>query len=150
MINGVKIKKIRTHSDNRGYFREILRRDDKILSSLAQVSVSLTKPGIIKAFHWHKNQDDVFYVLGGKALIVIYDLRKASKTYKHQNIFLMSDRDQKLIFIPRGVAHGYKVLGKKSLLMLYIMNNLYNGRKLDEQRIPHDSDEIAFDWEKYK
>ena len=150
MINGVKIKKIRTHSDNRGYFREILRRDDKIFKKIAQVSISLTKPGIIKAFHWHKNQDDVFYVLSGKALVILHDLRKKSKTYKQASTFLIDEKDQKLLFIPRKVAHGYKVLGKKPLILLYIMSNSYKRNKPDEQRIPYDSKEIRFDWSKYK
>lgn len=150
MIEGVRIKKIDTSSDERGYFREILRDDDYILKKFGQASISLTKPGVIKAFHWHRSQDDVFYVVSGSALVVLHDLRKNSKTYKKTETFMMNEKDQKLVFIPRKIAHGYKVLGRKPLIMLYIMNHSYNKKNPDEQRIPHDDGNIGFNWSKYK
>jgi len=150
MIKGVKIRKIETHSDDRGFFHEILRDDDKLLKEFGQVSVSLTNPGVIKAFHWHKNQDDVFYVLSGKAQVVLYDLRKNSSTHKELNTFAMGDNDPKLLLIPRRVAHGYKVLGKKPLMILYIMNKSYNKKKPDEERISYDDKSINFNWSRYK
>ena len=150
MIQGVKIKKLATHFDNRGYFREILRDDDNILKHLGQASVSLTKPRIIKAFHWHTYQDDLFYVISGNAQVVLYDLRKNSNSYKQTMTLRMSDKEPKLLFIPKKVAHGYKALGKKPLLMLYFMNRSYNPKKPDEQRIPFDAKKIGFKWEKCK
>ena len=150
MISGLKIKNIKTNKDPRGYFREILRDDDNFLRNFGQASLSLTKPGVIKAFHWHKYQDDVFYVVSGAAQIVLYDIRKNSKTYKQLTTLIMSEKDPKLLFIPRKVAHGYKVLGKKPLLMLYITSNSYNKKKPDEHRIPHDDKNIGFDWNKYR
>ena len=150
MISGVKIKMIKTHSDERGYFREILRIDDGLLKHIGQSSVSLTKPGLVKAFHWHKNQDETFYVLSGKAQVVLHDLRKDSKTCRQTNTLIMSEDEQKLLLIPRKVAHGYKVLGKKPLVMLYAMNKAYNKDSPDEKRIPHDDKGINFNWAKYK
>lgn len=150
MIQGSKIKKVVTHSDSRGYFREILRDDDKLLQHFGQASVSLTNPGVIKAFHWHNHQDDVFYVVRGKAQVVLYDIRRNSNTYKQLYTIMMSENNQKLLFIPRKVAHGYKALGKNPLLMLYIMNNPYNKNKPDEERIPHDDKQIGFNWARYK
>ena len=150
MIEGVKIKKLTTHSDGRGYFREILRDNDNCLNHFGQASVSLTKPGIIKAFHWHKYQDDLFYVISGNAQIVLYDIRKNSKTFKQIITFKMSYKEPKLLFIPKKVAHGYKALGKNHLVMLYFMSRSYNPEKPDEQRIAFDNKEIGFNWRKYK
>ena len=150
MIGGVKIKKLVTHSDDRGYFREILRDDDKLLHHFGQASISFTKPGVTKAFHWHKHQDDLFYVLSGNALIVLYDIRKNSRTYKQLMTFKMSEKEPNLLFIPKRVVHGYKVLGKKPLLMLYFMSRSYNKKKPDEQRIPFDDKKIGFKWARYK
>ena len=150
MIRGVKIKKLETHKDKRGFFREILRDDDNLLRNFGQSSISLTSPGIIKAFHWHKNQDDLFYVLSGDALVVLYDIRKNSKTFKSIITLKMSDKDPKLLFIPKKIAHGYKALGKKPMIMLYFMSRSYNKKNPDEQRIPFDDKSIGFNWEKYK
>lgn len=149
MIDGVKIKTIVSHKDKRGYFREILRDDDKLLKHFGQISVSLTKPSVIKAFHWHKNQDDLFYVVSGKALVVLYDRRKNSKTFGKTLKLEMNENKPKLLFIPKKVAHGYKVLGKKPLIMLYVMNKSYNSNNPDEFRIPHNDSKIRFDWDKY-
>lgn len=149
MINGVKIKKLASHKDGRGYFREILRKEDDLLGSFGQVSVSLTKPGIIKAFHWHRRQDDLFYAVNGKAVVVLYDRREDSKTFGKLMKFEMRGDMPKLLFIPKKIAHGYKALGKNPLIMLYIMSRSYNSKKPDEFRIPHDDPTIGFDWNRY-
>ena len=149
MIKGVKIKRIVSHDDARGHFREILRDDGKLLKRFGQISVSSTKPGVIKAFHWHRLQDDLFYVVSGKAYVVLYDMRKNSKTFGKTMSLEMSEDKPKLLFIPKKVAHGYKVLGKKPLIMLYIMSKSYNARNPDEFRMHHDDKKIGFDWNKY-
>ena len=150
MIGGVKIKKLETCIDNRGYFREVLRDDDKLLIHFGQASISFTKPGIIKAFHWHRYQDDIFYVISGNTQVALYDIRKESKTFKKVTTLKMNDKDPKILFIPRKVAHGYKVLGKKPLVMLYFVSSSYDQKKPDEQRIPFDDKDIGFNWKKYK
>jgi len=149
MIDGIKIKRIASHADGRGYFREILREKNKLLKHFGQASVSLTKPGVIKAFHWHKKQDDLFYVVSGKALVVLYDKRKNSKTFGKIMPLEMNENEPKLLFIPKGVAHGYKVLGNKPLTMLYIMDKQYNSKNPDESRMDYDDPKIGFDWDKY-
>ncbi|NLF77405.1 MAG: spore coat protein, partial [Chloroflexi bacterium] len=66
-IHDVVIKKLVTYSDDRGYFREILRDDDNLMTRFGQTSFTKTYPGVIKAFHWHKHQDDLWYVADGMA-----------------------------------------------------------------------------------
>ena len=146
-IEGVKIKKLFTHTDDRGNFMEILRADENLLTKFGQSSTSVTLPGVIKAFHWHKNQDDAFFCISGNAQVVLYDLREDSKTYKKtQVIYLGDNAEKKLLVIPHGVAHGYRVLGNTPLLMLYFVSELYDPKNNDEQRIPFDDKEINFDW----
>ena len=146
-IEGVKVKKLTTHTDDRGNFMEILRSDEGLLSNFGQASISVTLPGVIKAFHWHKKQDDTFFCISGNAHVVLHDLRKESKTYKKtQVIYLGDNAEKKLLIIPHGVAHGYRVLGNTPLVMLYIVSELYDPKINDEQRIPFDDNEINFDW----
>ncbi len=146
-IEGVKIKKLVTHTDDRGNFMEVLRSDENLLNKFGQSSVSVTLPGVIKAFHWHKKQDDVFFCISGNAQVVLYDLREGSKTYKKtQVVYLGDNAEKKLLFIPHGVAHGYRVLGNTNLVMLYFVSELYDPKNNDEQRIPFDDKEINFDW----
>ena len=147
MINGVKIKKLTTHTDDRGYFREVLRDDDNLLTKFGQTSFTKTYPGVIKAFHWHKKQDDLWYVAAGMARVVLHDLREDSSTKGETQVILAGEDNPVLIFIPKGVAHGYQVLGEKSVLLFYHTTESYNPDEPDEERIDWNDSKIGFNWE---
>ncbi|MBN1318266.1 MAG: dTDP-4-dehydrorhamnose 3,5-epimerase family protein [Anaerolineales bacterium] len=145
-IRDVVIKKMVTHSDDRGYFREILRDDDNLLDRFGQTSVTKTYPGVIKAFHWHKNQDDIWYVADGMARIVLYDTRKDSPTWSQTQVIYAGEDNPLIVLIPKGVAHGYQVLGNKPVILFYHVTKSYDPKKPDEERIPWDDPDIGFDW----
>jgi dTDP-4-dehydrorhamnose 3,5-epimerase len=145
-IHDVVIKKLVTHSDDRGYFREVLRDDDGLLRRFGQTSVTKTYPGVIKAFHWHKNQDDVWYVADGMVRIVLYDIRPDSPTYRQTQVIYAGEDNPVVILIPVGVAHGYQVLGSKPAVLFYHVTQSYNPADPDEERISWDDPQIGFDW----
>ena len=145
-IHDVVIKKLVTHSDDRGYFREILRDDDHLLTRFGQSSFSKTYPGIIKAFHWHEHQDDLWYVADGMARVVLYDRRPDSPTRGVTQVIFAGEDNPVLIFIPIGVAHGFQVLGSKPVVLFYHVTKSYDPKAPDELRIPFDDPEIGFDW----
>jgi dTDP-4-dehydrorhamnose 3,5-epimerase len=145
-IHDVVVKRLVTHSDDRGYFREILRDDDALLERFGQTSITKTYPGVIKAFHWHNDQDDLWYVADGMARVVLYDIRADSPSNKTTQVIYAGEDNPVLIYIPTGVAHGYQVLGNKPLLLFYHVTRSYNPENPDEERIPWDDPEIAFDW----
>lgn len=144
MIQGVKIKPVTTHLTEDGYFRELVRDDDKLLSAFGQSSVSLTHPGFIKAFHFHKQQDDLWFLAQGQVRAVLYDTRKPSRTYRQTQVVILGETDPKILTIPKGVAHGYQVLGNKPALLFYHTTKHYNPK--DEFRIAFNDPEIGFDW----
>lgn len=146
MIKGVKIKGLTKHLDDRGFFMEILRDDDHLLERFGQASMSLTYPGVIKAFHYHKEQDDLWFFSSGNAQVVLYDLRPESTTKGERNIFYMGEDNPILLLIPKGVAHGYRVLGNKPATIIYFTTRSYNREEPDEYRIPWNDPEIGFDW----
>lgn len=145
-IHDVVVKKTVTHSDDRGYFREILRNDDGLLSRFGQTSITKTYPGVIKAFHWHKHQDDIWYVADGMVRVVLYDMRQDSPTYGQTQVIFAGEDNPVVIVIPVGVAHGYQVLGTKPALLFYHVTESYKAAEPDEERIPWDDPEIGFDW----
>ena len=145
-IHDVVIKKLVTHSDDRGYFREILRDDDELLTRFGQTSFTKTYPGVIKAFHWHNHQDDLWYVADGMARVVLHDLRPDSPDRGETQVIFAGEDNPVLIYIPTGVAHGYQVLGNKPVLLFYHVTQSYNPANPDEERIPWNSPEIGFDW----
>jgi len=147
MIDGVKIKKLVKHCDDRGFLAEVLRSDENLMKKFGQSTFAKTYPGVIKAFHWHKRQDDLWFIFEGNAQVVLYDLRKGSPTHKQTQVIFAGEEDLKLILIPKGVAHGYKVLGHKPLKMIYHTTEAYNPERPDEERLPFNDPEIGFDWE---
>ena len=81
MIEGVEIKDLVTHSDERGFFREMIRVSDSFFGegSFGQLSHSLMHPGSGKGWHYHPNQTDWWYAIGSLK-VALYDLRPASPT----------------------------------------------------------------------
>ncbi|MBI4426493.1 MAG: dTDP-4-dehydrorhamnose 3,5-epimerase family protein [Candidatus Kerfeldbacteria bacterium] len=146
MIDGVIVQALTTHPDDRGYFREIVRDDDRLLERFGQVSITETYPGVIKAFHWHERQDDLWYVASGMAQVVLYDRRPDSPTKGQTDVIYAGEQQPVLIKIPKGVAHGYRVLGQQSVVLVYVTTASYQPTQPDEQRIPFDDPTIGFDW----
>lgn len=145
-IHDVVIKKLSTHSDDRGFFRELLRDDDHLMQRFGQSAVTKSYPGVIKAFHWHQQQDDVWSVIDGMARVVLYDRRVDSPTGGVTQVIYAGEDNPVVILIPAGIAHGYQVLGVKPVLLIYHVTQAYNPKEPDEQRIAFDDPEIGFDW----
>lgn len=146
MIQGVKVKHLARHPDDRGFFQEILRDDDGLLERFGQASMSKTYPGVIKAFHYHERQDDVWFFPVGNAQVVLYDLRQASPTSGETNVFYMGEDNPIVLLIPRGVAHGYRTLGESPAVIIYFTTQAYAPDNPDEKRLPYDDPRIGFDW----
>jgi dTDP-4-dehydrorhamnose 3,5-epimerase len=144
-IQGVEFKELKTNVDERGYFREIIRKDDPFFSEgFGQWSHSFMFDGVIKAWHLHKQQTDWWYVGTGILRIGLHDTRKESPTYKQTMEFLMGDLQvARVMKIPPGVAHGCKVIQGPANLF-YLTSHQYNPE--DELRLPHNDPSIGFDW----
>lgn len=146
MIEGVKVKEITKYCDDRGFFAELIRSDERLVDKIAQASMSMSYPGVIKAFHLHEHQDDVWFFPSGQAQVVLHDLRTNSMTKGETNVFYMGEDNPIVLVIPKGVAHGYRVLGTKPATILYFTTNEYDRNNPDEQRVAWDDPMIGFDW----
>ena len=94
-IDGVVLKELTTHADERGFFREIVRVTDPFFGEgFAQLSHSLMYPGVAKAWHIHKAQVDWWYVPLGNLKVALYDLRAsiADELAEHRRIWNESKR----------------------------------------------------------
>lgn len=146
MIEGVKVKDITKYCDDRGFFAEIVRIDEQLVDKIAQASMSMSYPGVIKAFHLHEHQDDVWFFPSGQVQVVLHDLRKQSTTNGETNVFYMGEDHPIVLVIPKGVAHGYRVLGAKPATILYFTSKVYDREDPDEIRISWNDARIGFDW----
>lgn len=145
-IEGVKIKRLVRHPDDRGFFQEILRDDDELLRRFGQASLSMSYPGVIKAFHYHERQDDLWFFPVGSAQVVLYDARLDTLSSGITQVLYPGEDNPLLIVIPIGVVHGYRVLGAKPLMIVYFTTESYRAEDPDEKRLEWDDPTIGFDW----
>ena len=145
MIDGVELKPLVTHADERGFFREIARSTEQIVrEGWHQVSHSLMHPGVAKAWHLHPTQVDWWYVPAGDLKVALYDTRDGSSTRGELvELFLGEHYAAQLLKIPAGVAHGCRAIGGTAHL-IYLTSSTYNPD--EEGRIPHDDPAIGYDW----
>ena len=159
MIEDVKIKELKVYNDTHvngeeviktpGILMEVLRDSEGLLEKFGQTTFTITYKGTIKAFHWHKRQDDLWFMPTGKAIVVLYDLREDSSTFGETEVIEAGKDNYKLIVIPKGVAHGYKVLSDEPVMLFYHTTEEYNPDNLDEEKIPYNDKNINFDWDRY-
>ncbi len=149
LIDGVRVHPYPLWPDDRGYFLEVARIGDGPVADFppetTQVSAALSYPGTIKAFHHHQHQTDFWVPAQGMFQVALVDLRKGSPTHGRRNTLYVGELRPWQIIIPPGVGHGYKVVGERPGMLIYVTNRKYNPK--DEGRIPYDDAGIAYDWE---
>jgi len=148
MIDGVKTKKLRFIPDERGRLMEILRNDDELFLQFGQVYMTTTYPGVVKAWHLHKEQTDNLACVKGMIKLALYDSREQSPTFKQVDQFYLGLHNPLLVQIPKGIYHGWMCVSPDEAIIVNIPTESYNYETPDEFRLdPHDND-IPYDWER--
>ncbi len=149
LISGVQVAPNPLHPDDRGYFMEIHRMGKGLAAhfdvSTTQVSMALSYPGTIKAFHYHLKQTDFWLPSAGMFQVALVDLRSDSSTFGVKNTLYVGQLRPWQILIPPGVGHGYKIIGMDPATLVYVTNRFYD--PADEGRIAHNHAGISYDWE---
>lgn len=146
MIDSVQVFDCLRHTDDRGFLTEIARVSTLPAFQFAQANFTVAHPGVIKAFHWHKKQADLWFCVSGNLEAVLFDRRTDSPTAGETQTIVLGTHASRALFIPPGVAHGYRVLGEYSAGLVYLVDREYDSANPDEERIPHDDPKINFDW----
>ena len=146
MIEGVRVRALERHADDRGSLTELLRSDWPEFTQFGQAIVTVNQPGVIRAWHWHDRQTDVIVVVAGRAVVPLYDGRTGSKTAGAVEAHVCGDGDLKAIFVPPGVWHGYKTIGPEPATIVNFPDQVYDAAHPDEHRAPHDTPAVPYDW----
>ena len=126
MIAGVKIIKLSTHKDERGFFREIVRFKEQFNKvDIQQLSHSLVKEDVIKAWHGHIYQSQWNYVISGALKVALFDNRQCSETYEELLEFNVSNDEPIMYFFPPGILHGYKCIAGP-MHIIYATSGVYD------------------------
>ena len=135
MLTGIVVKQLKRFPDERGFFTEIFRTDWKDLlgeDNIAQANLSITYPGIVRAWHKHeRGQIDYFVVIKGVLKICAYD-----DVTKELDEIISAGENLQVVKIPGHYWHGFKVVSNETALLVYLVNRLYDYTKPDELRTP--------------
>ena len=135
--------------DNRGYFKAIITDDLKELGfkDIVQINESKSNKGTIRGLHFQKNpysQAKVVRCINGKVLDVVVDLRTNSSTYGDWTSVLLTPENGRMLYVPRGFAHGFVAL-KENTLFEYTIDNKYMPSA--EAGIIWNDPDINIDWQ---
>lgn len=139
-------------SDSRGEFYEAFHR--KRLADLlgyspdfVQDNHSVSEKGVLRGLHFQRGefaQAKLVRVAYGEVLDVMVDLRKDSLTYLKTYKIRLDAKDHKMLYIPRGCAHGFLALSSPTVF-IYKCDNYYN--KESEAGIFYNDPDLGINWE---
>ncbi len=112
--SGVRYLEPRIFGDERGFFYESWNARDFAALGLdipwVQDNHSRSAAGVLRGLHFQRGthaQDKLVRVTAGRAWDVVVDLRRSSLTYGRWAGFDLSAANKRLLFIPKGFAHGF-------------------------------------------
>jgi dTDP-4-dehydrorhamnose 3,5-epimerase len=131
------------HGDDRGRFVETYRREWFPLGrEMLQGNRSEKAAGAVVGLHYHLHQADYWYVLRGTARVVLHDLRVGSPSVGTTFAVDLRGEEERGLFIPPGVAHGFASL--TDVLLWYLVDGYYN--PADELGLAWDDPTVGADW----
>lgn len=136
----VKVHDIKKNIDDRGFFAEILREDWKDFIAgdwVTQANLSMSYPGIIRAWHRHaRGQVDIILCLKGSIQVNVYDGEKGSATYGQLAEVVISEERLQAVRYPGRFWHGTKTVSNERSMSVYFSTRLYDYTNPDEERRP--------------
>jgi len=142
-IQGVIIKNLVKHTDDRGWLAELFREDEvEPEYKPVMVYVSLTDVGVARGPHEHIDQTDYFCFFGPSNFkIYLWDNRTSSPTYLAKQVIFAGEAEPKFVIIPPGIVHAYKNVGGKPGMVVNCPNRLFAGmgRKDPVDEIRHEA-----------
>ena len=104
------------HCDNRGSFTEFLRTPER-----GQVSVNISKPGIVKGNHWHHTKNEKFLVVKGEGII------RFRQIFSDEVIeYRVSGEKLQVVDIPCGYTHNIENVGEGEMVTVMWANEAFD------------------------
>ena len=152
-IQGVYIITNFNAKDSRGLFVKTFNKntfnENNLDFEIKESYYSVSNKNVIRGMHFQLppyDHEKLVYVPKGSILDVIVDLRKKSKTYKQHISINLSEDNKKSIFIPKGLAHGFKSMNDGTITVYNVASeynaDFDNGIKFDSFNFNWNSEDI--------
>lgn len=150
-FKGVFEIQLEAHEDKRGFFMRVydtrLFEKYKIHRNWVQENHSLSvEKGVIRGMHFQfppHSETKLVRIVRGEIYDVFIDLRKDSATFGQWDSIVLSADNKKMIYIPRGFAHGFCTL-TKNCEVVYKVDNYYAPGSEDNLR--WNDPDLGIDW----
>ncbi|MCP4689627.1 MAG: dTDP-4-dehydrorhamnose 3,5-epimerase [Desulfobacterales bacterium] len=129
-IPGVLLVEPAVFTDHRGFFMETFHQEKYAGAGIHQTFVqdnrSHSRRGVLRGLHYQLRhpQDKLVYVVAGEIFDVVVDIRRGSPMFGRWFGAILSAENQRQLFAPKGVAHGFCVLSE-SADVIYKCSDLY-------------------------
>ena len=145
MIKGVLVKPLSQIADERGKIMHMLRADEPHFEQFGEIYFSVVYPGMVKAWHLHKEMTLNYAVIIGMVKLVLYDPREDSPTKGEIQELVIGEDNYVLVKIPPGIYNGFKGIGTKPAI---VANCATLPHRPDEmERVDPFTSDIPYDWE---
>ena len=137
------------YNDERGYFYESYNqrflRDKGIYTNFVQDNQSYSTKNVLRGLHFQTMapQAKLVRCVVGEVYDVVVDLRKSSETYKQWFGIKLSDENKKMMFVPKGFAHGFVTLSDYAIFQ-YKCDELY--MPTADAGVNFKDEELNIDW----
>ncbi len=135
--------------DDRGWFYEFFNEKTfasaGVPTNFVQENTSFSRKGVIRGLHFQYEphaQGKLVTVLAGKALDVVVDLRRGSRTFGKVYYCLLDSERRNMLMVPEGFAHGFAA--HDDTLFHYKCTNFYN--KQSEGGIVWNDPKLNIQW----
>lgn len=150
-LSGCFVIEPKVFKDERGYFMEsyneaIFNKGIGQKVQFVQDNQSYSSKGVLRGLHYQTGehaQAKLVRVIEGEVLDVVVDLRPESATYGKHFSVLLSEENNKQLFIPRGFAHGFLVTSETAIFF-YKCDNFYNATS--EGGLIYNDPTVNIDW----
>lgn len=151
-LSGCFIVEPSVFHDERGLFFESFHKK-KLEQAIGhtvdfvQDNQSISKQGVLRGLHFQEGahaQAKLVQVIKGEVLDVMVDLREESPSFSRHLTIELSDTNKKLIFIPKGIAHGFVVRSREAIFA-YKCDAYYH--QPAERGLIYNDTTLGIDWE---
>jgi dTDP-4-dehydrorhamnose 3,5-epimerase len=144
MIDGVILTPLRQIFDERGKVMHMLREDSPVFSRFGEIYFSCTHPGVVKAWHLHKEMTLNYAVILGEIKFVLFDDRPESPTCGEIQELFISPENYMLVTVPPLVWNGFKSVGTNTTVVANCATLPHSPEEL--VRCPPNDPSIPYDW----
>ena len=107
---------------------ELYKVDQLANFKICQINQAISKKKCIRGLHFQKKpfqQAKLVWVPDGEVLDIIVDLNPQSDTYLLYDYFELSSKNNRMLFVPKGCAHGY-ITKTNNVVFNYALDEIYN------------------------